>query len=481
VTHALQSPPANLDAERSVLGAALLGSPLADLSPEDFFKPVNSQTSAHGQILAAMQHLKSQGNPIDLVLLVEELQRRGQLEQCGGAPYLASLADGMPKVSNIEHYARIVKEKATLRRIAAKAELAREMALSSNGNAAETLGEIAALCAAPVGTEPVWRGMFHSYDELENAPPLQFGIRNFAQDHALNLFGGPPGSSKTWLLLCMIGAEISGAPLFGHFPVEEKAVRCLLLIPECAVGPLVHRLRKLNLLRYTAPDDERLLVRTLSKGPAPRLSDPRILCAAKGSHVFLDTAARFREEGIDENSAGDNQQLASDCFGLLAAGARSVNSSHHSPKAFARDNAMRLETVLRGSGDIGAMAAVVWGLKQLDASNNVIHLECVKARDFEPPQPFQLIGRPSIDERGDLQMHKLPGECGTLEDEQPERDKGGAPTQAREAKAANLELLRGWLCESPSLTSQAVSQRFRSIGIKLGDSAIRKYRKELGV
>jgi replicative DNA helicase len=54
---------------------------------------------------------------IDLVTLTEELNRKGDLEASGGAPYLASLADGMPKVSNIEHYARIVKEKAILRNL----------------------------------------------------------------------------------------------------------------------------------------------------------------------------------------------------------------------------------------------------------------------------------------------------------------------------------------------------------------------------
>jgi len=50
------------------------------------------------------------------------------LERCGGAPYLASLADGMPRVSNVEYYARIVKEKANLRRIAHAAGRARGIA-----------------------------------------------------------------------------------------------------------------------------------------------------------------------------------------------------------------------------------------------------------------------------------------------------------------------------------------------------------------
>src|SRR5438552_18956066 len=54
---------------------------------------------------------------IDLVTLTESLHRVSELESSGGAPYLASLADGMPRVSNVEHYARIVREKALLRNL----------------------------------------------------------------------------------------------------------------------------------------------------------------------------------------------------------------------------------------------------------------------------------------------------------------------------------------------------------------------------
>ena len=151
-------------------------------------------------------------------------------------------------------------------------------------------------------------------------------------------------------------------------------------------------------------------------GPTPCLSDPRILYAAKGAHVFLDTAVRFSTEG-EENSATDNQRgLASDIFALLGAGASSVIGAHHSPKPFARENVMRLENVLRGSGDIGAMVATAWGIKQLDPNQNIVHVENIKPRDFQPPGPFQLIGRPYINDEGDFRIHKNPAECGSLMD-----------------------------------------------------------------
>ena len=108
--------PNNLDAERSVLGAILLDNnalnpAIEHLRAEDFF------LDQHRRVFTQMIALGESQQAIDLVTLTEELNRKGDLEASGGAPYLASLADGMPKVSNIEHYARIVKEKAILRNL----------------------------------------------------------------------------------------------------------------------------------------------------------------------------------------------------------------------------------------------------------------------------------------------------------------------------------------------------------------------------
>src|SRR5271169_7019322 len=108
--------PSNLEAERSVLGAILLdnnalNAAIENLRAEDFF------LDQHRRVFTQMIALGEAQQAIDLITLTEELHRRGDLEASGGAPYLASLADGMPKVSNVEHYARIVKEKALLRNL----------------------------------------------------------------------------------------------------------------------------------------------------------------------------------------------------------------------------------------------------------------------------------------------------------------------------------------------------------------------------
>ena len=106
--------PHNLDAERSVLGAILLdnetfNTAIAIITSAAFFR------DAHRRIFEGMTVLVERRSAIDFVILREELERSGELEEVGGAAYLASLVDGVPRATNVEYYARIVKEKATLR------------------------------------------------------------------------------------------------------------------------------------------------------------------------------------------------------------------------------------------------------------------------------------------------------------------------------------------------------------------------------
>ena len=108
--------PHNLEAERSVLGAIIVHNAAFNVAAElidskDFFR------DAHGHVFDTMVGLNERGQAIDLVTLKDELIRSGHLEKVGGAAYIAALADGVPRSTNVEHYARIVKERATLRNL----------------------------------------------------------------------------------------------------------------------------------------------------------------------------------------------------------------------------------------------------------------------------------------------------------------------------------------------------------------------------
>jgi len=108
--------PHNLEAERSVLGAILVHNDAFNLAAQvidsrDFYR------DAHRRIFDCMVALNERHDAIDFVTLKEELARASDLDEVGGPAYVASLADGVPRATNVEYYARIVKEKSTLRNL----------------------------------------------------------------------------------------------------------------------------------------------------------------------------------------------------------------------------------------------------------------------------------------------------------------------------------------------------------------------------
>jgi replicative DNA helicase len=109
-------PPQNVEAEQSILGGILLENEaihkvLEILTVDDFYR------DAHQRIFNAMVDLSERGEPADLITLMNELRKLNQLDSIGGASYLASLSDAVPTAANIEYYAKIVKEKAILRKL----------------------------------------------------------------------------------------------------------------------------------------------------------------------------------------------------------------------------------------------------------------------------------------------------------------------------------------------------------------------------
>ncbi len=108
--------PHNLEAEKCVLGAVLINNQAFNQAAEvidagDFFR------DAHRRIFEKMVGLTDRNQPVDLITLKDELARAGELEDVGGPAYISALTDGVPRSANVEHYARIVKEKSTLRRL----------------------------------------------------------------------------------------------------------------------------------------------------------------------------------------------------------------------------------------------------------------------------------------------------------------------------------------------------------------------------
>ncbi len=126
-------PPQSIEAEESLLSAILLdNNTLLDvvevLAVADFYR------TAHHKIYAAIIELFDKGEPIDLVTLANNLKEKGQIDAVGGASYLARLVDAVPLAINAQHYAKIIADKASLRRLIEKANAIAKRCYDDRGN-----------------------------------------------------------------------------------------------------------------------------------------------------------------------------------------------------------------------------------------------------------------------------------------------------------------------------------------------------------
>lgn len=110
--------PHDLAAEQSVLGSVFISPDslifLADeLAPDDFYKPANKI------VFKTMLSLLEKGEPIDATTMVSALTNKGQIKEIGGINYVVELVNSTPTSKNVDHYAKLVKEKSTLRKMIA--------------------------------------------------------------------------------------------------------------------------------------------------------------------------------------------------------------------------------------------------------------------------------------------------------------------------------------------------------------------------
>ncbi len=136
----LRTPPHNLDAEESLLGAMMLKSQaisdsIQSVSTGDFYKP------AHSHIFDAISSLYGGGEPVDPVTVGEELSRAGLLDAIGGAAVLVSIQARTPAVSNAVHYAKIVEENSLLRRLITTAGEIAELGYHRPDDVAKTVDQ----------------------------------------------------------------------------------------------------------------------------------------------------------------------------------------------------------------------------------------------------------------------------------------------------------------------------------------------------
>jgi replicative DNA helicase len=242
--------PNNLEAERSILGAILLDDK-AVLTVFETLKSQDFYLESHRRVFEKMLQLMNNSRPIDLVTLKEELQRANEIESVGGAAYLASLTDGLPRAMNIEHYARIVKEKSTLRRLIQVSNETMVRSYQDEESAEEVLQHIEKAIFDIAGQQfhigfspisPIVSDVFKQIEELSNRKSPVTGLETGFVDldrmtaglHPSDLLivAARPGLGKTSLCLNIAGhVAIRLHKSVGIFSLEmskEQLVKRLL-------------------------------------------------------------------------------------------------------------------------------------------------------------------------------------------------------------------------------------------------------------
>lgn len=235
-----RSLPANLEAERSILGAILTNNDALPIALE-VVKPADFFRVAHGWIFESCVRLSTVNTAVDFVTLKDDLAKQGKLDDTGGPAYISALVDGVPRSMNVAHYARIVKELSVLRGII----FASNKALATAYEAQESTGQIIDKTFADllrlstettgVGLERVGEGLTETLTTIQSlADPssaawgyrtglssLDRKIRGL-RGGKLVVVAGRPGDGKTSLCLNLSAHIAKAGDPVAYFALEQE-------------------------------------------------------------------------------------------------------------------------------------------------------------------------------------------------------------------------------------------------------------------
>ena len=260
--------PANVEAERSILGAILLDN-LAYNQAAEHLKPEDFSLDSHRRIYTRMVDLAESSRAIDIITLVEELARRKELEAIGDVGYISGLLDGVPDRPSIEHYIKIVRDKALLRGLIHAANAAIARASEQSDPAEEILNDAEAaifqlsekrIGRGFMGVQEIVKESFGSVDALLQRGQRITGLATHYTDFDemtsglqradLIIIAARPSMGKTALAMNIAeNAAIEDNKTVGMFSLEmsREALLLRLLCSKARVDS--HRMRTGSLWR----------------------------------------------------------------------------------------------------------------------------------------------------------------------------------------------------------------------------------------
>lgn len=249
--------PWSAEAEKAVLAGILFKPEIAVeafamLSESDFFD------NRHRRIFLAAKTIDSRGEPIDLVMVNNELERNGEWEEAGGLDYIAELTEDIPFLSNVLNYCRIVKDGSLLRQFLTIASQGMDRVFSTNVNAIELLDDVSQkmfdigtsssqkdffkISELTTGAITTFRTMRDSKDGVTGIStglePLDRMTTGFHPGE-MNVIAARPGVGKTSLALNMarhIAAQGRGAVVFFSLEMTASQLTERLVSSMAGVG-----------------------------------------------------------------------------------------------------------------------------------------------------------------------------------------------------------------------------------------------------
>jgi replicative DNA helicase len=305
--------PHNLEAEKSVLGAILINNQAFNQAAEvldshDFFR------DAHRRIFEKMVVLTDRNEPVDFVTLKDELTRSGELDEVGGPAYVSALTDGVPRSANVEFYAKIVKEKSTLRRLIQSANEVLVRAYDAEEDADTLLDEAersifsiaeGRMRSGFVKLSELVAGGYEMLETLQNSRGLVTGVpsgfveldemTSGFQKSDLVIIAARPAMGKTSFVLNMaLNAAMDAGKSVGIFSLEMSKEQLFMRMLTSEARVDAHRFRG----GFLGEQDYDKLTAAFA-----RLHDAKVFVDDTASAGILEMRAKSRrlklEHGLD--------------------------------------------------------------------------------------------------------------------------------------------------------------------------------------
>ena len=287
--YSISTLPANVEAERSILGAILLDN-LSYNQAAEHLRPEDFSLDSHRRIYSRMIDLAESSRPIDIITLIDELERNKELQAIGDTAYVSSLLDGVPDRPSIEHYVKIVRDKALLRGLIHAANAAIARATDQTDTAEDVLNDTEAaifglsekrIGRGFLGVQDIVKDSFGSVDALLQRGQRITGLATHYNDldemtsglqkSDLVILAARPSMGKTALAMNMAeNAAILDGKVVGIFSLEMSREALLLRLLCSRARVDAHKMRTGSLWR----DDMQRVVRAMEE--------------LAGSQIFID-------------------------------------------------------------------------------------------------------------------------------------------------------------------------------------------------